>query len=198
MTSRADIIEQHRQRYAGTFDSIRNDKTRTEGWKREQLAVRYLELKRDVDAALAAHERDAATRRRAAERKVFGIESIPGDRASLAISRRDAGDRAAKLTTAADALALLARAERSGDEPLARAIAEHAMDSGWVDVANAFLDTRPHLDADYSDLWNQTSRTVTGEVEEAFTYGTLKPRELDSVNEYQLPVLAEGSAQATA
>ena len=61
-------------------------------------------------------------------------------------------------------LSLLARADRTNDEPLARAIAERAYEMDWPDVANAFLDSRPHLEERFTELWSQTKPSTPAAV----------------------------------
>lgn len=69
----------------------------------------------------------------------------PGDAASIAISARDAGDRVDQLATPQDALALLERANGTGDEVLARAIGQraHSMGEPWDPVLAAYIADRP-------------------------------------------------------
>ncbi len=81
---------------------------------------------------------------------------------SFAISVRDASDRAAQLTKPDDALALLQRAQRNGDDVLARAIVQHSLDrngtgirqadDAWSNVARSHLDNNPSLQSVVEEL----------------------------------------------
>ncbi len=83
-------------------------------------------------------------------RAAFGIDDLTAggsaaDATSVAISARDAGDRADQLTTPAEATALLQRANAMGDETLARAVGAkaHSMGAPWDPVLKAYIADRP-------------------------------------------------------
>ncbi len=75
---------------------------------------------------------------------------------------RDASDRAAQLTKPDDALALLQRAQRNGDDVLARAIVQHSLDrngtgirqadDAWSNVARSYLDNNPSFQSVVDEL----------------------------------------------
>lgn len=191
-------IESIRGKYARQIEGIRTEAGRTDEWRRQQLARIYRTIRDEAQAVVDASKADAERQRRINEGKVFGLVGIAGEPASLAISRRDAGDRAANLETESEALALLARAERSGDEPLARAIVERATDAGWVNVANAFLGQRPHLDDAVNALWQQKANSVQDDFMLAMSLGSLKPRELGTMSDVQIDRVADTPLEGTA
>lgn len=86
--------------------------------------------------------------------RVFGTKGLDGDAASLAISRRDAGDRVAAAGGPSELRELLRRATRSGDEVLARAVAERAVEDQDAGTMHAFIADRTQLDAASERLWN--------------------------------------------
>ncbi len=97
-----------------------------------------------------------AARQRELEHRLFGLGGYGPDSATHAISARDAHDRAGRLTRPQEAASLLHRAEHNGDQVLARAIAQHAVDQSrgamtreieraWDEVLGAFVEARPHL-----------------------------------------------------
>ena len=57
--------------------------------------------------------------------------------------RRDAADRARRVTDEAEALAVLGDADRSGDDSLAHAVGHRARQAGWVDTLDAYQEARP-------------------------------------------------------
>lgn len=74
------------------------------------------------------------------ERELLGDQ--PSD-ANSVLLRRDAADRARKLTDEKDALAVLSDAARSGDTSLMDALGYRARNSGWTDLLDAYREARP-------------------------------------------------------
>lgn len=68
--------------------------------------------------------------------------SQPMDANSILL-RRDAADRARKITDEKEALAVMADAVWSGDESLAHAIGHVARQSGWVSATDAYRASYP-------------------------------------------------------
>lgn len=136
---RADVealFSRHARTAATQYEQIRADDSTQEA-KRWQLAVACTRRRREVDQELA----EMASREVRVDRddaaNVFGVKGLEGNAASLTISRRDAADRAAAIQDREELRELLARATRSGDEVLARAVAD-----------------RPHLEDAAERLWN--------------------------------------------
>ncbi len=101
------------------------------------------------------------------------------------------------LTSSDDAAALLARAERSGDEPLARAIAAHAFDQsnsnlgrlnpGWDAVLDTYTESRPVAVRHVAALRDLSSPMG---VRDLFAHVLPVPEELWSTLPSQLDALA--------
>lgn len=173
---------------------VRGDQSLTEDWKRRQIAGHYLEAKKATDEVLEADQAAQIQRRRSLEQRLFGpgVSAGPmGDLGAALVSRRDAGDRAVVLRSEQEALDLLRRAERSGDEPLARAIAERALDERWADAGNAFVASRPNLSAAYEALWNQHQPSTAQILGEGFATFVTPPMELDGMADYRIRDLVE-------
>lgn len=184
----------------GSVNRIRDDATRTAEWKQRELATYYLRAKQahsKVVADDAVVQRDAQRR---LEQKLFGpgVVTPLGDLGAAIISRRDAGDRVAVVENESAAMELLRRAERSGDEPLARAVAERALDEKWVEVGNAFISTRPDLAPSYEELWNQRVPSTAQQIGEGFATMIQPPRELDGLPDYKLSEISEAGTLNTA
>ena len=194
MTSTAEYVARIQPRYQLDIDAIRADATRTEEWKRQQLAKVYVKMRRDVQDHIEKEAALQASRTRMLHARVFGTVGLPGDPGSLAISRRDASDRAANLKNQDDAMDLLDRATRTGDETLARAIAERALERNWVHAANAFLETRPALNDALNELWNaREGGGVQDRFETGMAVAGLVPKELAGLSPYAIEQMAERS-----
>ena len=148
-----DAIARKAESAARGYAEIREDASRTDDYKRWALAVAASQANRALNDELekmasrvVVHDRDDAGR-------VFGTVGISGDPASLVISRRDAGDRVAEISKTGELRDLLARATRSGDEVLARAVAERALEMGDAKTLEKFAEDRPNLDAAVERLW---------------------------------------------
>lgn len=160
-------------------EDLRNDHSRTEEYRRWGMAVATKQADQaltDELVSLAAsagrYERDDASR-------VFGVAGMSGDAASLVISRRDAGDRAARVTRKDELMDLVVRATRSGDEILARAAAERATELQYAEVVNKFLETRPNLESAAERLWDaQNADAGTAVMQFTMQLSAMKPKEL--------------------
>ncbi|MGY1830145.1 hypothetical protein ACI8AA_06895 [Geodermatophilus sp. SYSU D01180] len=156
ITPERERAERARQRYFDTAARLRDDRDLTEHARQRRLADAWVTTRRELDALREEEHRRLAARERDLERRLFGLNSAGGDTASQAISARDAQDRAARITSPAEAAELLERAERNADSTLARAIAHHALQQSrasafreqvqaWDAVLGSFLDARPHV-----------------------------------------------------
>lgn len=176
---RVELIKKYREQYEPRFEDIRNDDTRTPQWKATEMARVYRDLTQRLEREIEDLEEGAGRRIRQLEARVFGTESLPGDPASLSISRRDASDRVDQLETNEQALTLLRKASRSGDEVLARSIAQWAYEQQSMEVANAFLTDRPELDAPFSELWgNARPAKIRDDIAFQMIKDSLRPPEL--------------------
>lgn len=142
-------------RAQGNYAAVDNDDTRTEEWKKERIDQLHTSTIDTLDTELAKLARSHSDTHRKDFGAVFGTDGVAGDAASLAISRRDAGDRVASVNATGDLLDLLERADLSGDEVLARAVAERAYQQGNATVLERFLETRPALQEQAKRLWQR-------------------------------------------
>ncbi len=161
-TRHIEAADRLREQHDAAAERIRARPELSDHGRAMLLAKSYLDAKAkmgDLQQAAAADDTDQHSR---TERSVFGAGGLGGDPATAVVSFRDAQDRAAGLTTSDDAAALLARAERSGDEPLARAVAGHAFDmscsnlgrlnQGWDEVLDTYTESRPAAARDVETL----------------------------------------------
>jgi hypothetical protein len=180
--------------YTDTVERIRGNKAASREGKRADLARTYLNARQRMEDIFAAEAAQHARQRRQLEARLFGSGDLVGDAASMTISRRDAGDRVARITKTGEALDLLHRALSSGDEVLARAVAQWAYQNRNVDVANAYLEARPQHDAAFNELWVLPSgeRNPIEEARRHISFPIQKPGELDDVADMHLQSVADG------
>lgn len=158
-----------------------------------RIASVYLKAKTAMDGLNSANPARRAADLATAKRKLFGIDDLttgatPADRASMAMSFRDAQQRAAQLTTTAEAQALLDLADQSGDELLARAVGNAALSGlGMDDVGQAYLAARPQQAKAYDAL---RGLTRMGSIAEILEFVLPMPPELTQVSDSQLTALA--------
>lgn len=190
-----EVIDKWNQVAAQRYAEIRNDRSRTEDYKRWLLAVACSQVGKSLDDELVKMGSRAVAADRDDAERVFGVRGVSGDAASLVISRRDAGDRASAVSNGADLRDLLARATRSGDEVLARAVAERAMEMQNTDTLHQFVRDRPQLDGAVERLWNaeRAGRDVF-----AINVGLtgLKPEELGSTSFDSIEAMAHSGEPA--
>lgn len=193
---RAEGIRQDAER---AYSSIRSMGELTPAAIRSRIAAAYLNAKAQMDAAQAAATGNYEKSRQTALTAAFGINDIATsatDRAGVSMSYRDAQDRADQLETDTDAARLLGRANDTGDELLARAIAQRAWNmngqlggAGWGDVLDTFTATRPRAAAAIANLINLQSRNSVS----LFAWMIAKPPEIANLSDYQIPAVAEGA-----
>jgi len=188
------------QAHSSRAEQIRGRTELTDAAKVGMLARNHTDAKvamRDLEQQAADA---AAVQRRTASQKAFGVAGVAGDPAIVQVSMRDAQDRAATLTAGRDAVALLARAESSGDEVLARAVASVAfqqatarggissLDDQWSEAVNSFAGSRPAA-ADAIRSLIDLNSGVPG-----WTYLVPLPPELHGIPSAQLDSLADSAA----
>lgn len=197
LQSKFDAAEQIRQSASQQIEQIRSRRQLTDDAK----LVRIAKVHQAASARMRELEQESTqaskSARSEAEQRAFGIGNLKGDTASLAISYRDALDRASQASTPKDAMALMVRANRSGDEALARATASHAfdmatsglgrMDPGWGEVVGQFAEQRPDVTADIETL-RQLAKPVSNATE-LFAFVLPAPPELSSVSSARLNTL---------
>jgi len=182
-------IEQSQRNYK----PIVNDKTLNERTITKRLAQRYRQEKQNIENALAREAEQAVANDRHDYLALFGTAGLNGDAASLAISRRDASDRVAAISDARELSNLLARSTRSGDEQLARACAERAMELGNADVINQFTSTRPDLEDTAQRVWqvNAEEPSVAQMFAVTGLMSGIKPAEIANIPDYKIDAVAD-------
>lgn len=185
----ADLVAEAAKRATGAYREITQDRSRTEEYTRRALAQHYVGTRKAVEKRIMDMGATAARSDRGDAEAVFGVRGLPGDAASLVISRRDASDRVANVEDQAELRQLLTRATRAGDEVLARAVAERAVEKQDADTMNQFLADRPELDAAGQRLWDARR---AGDVSLAMTVqlAALRPPELSGMDRAGIEYLA--------
>ncbi len=185
--------DQVRARLERDVQTIRDRIELSPAASQARIAAVYQKAKTAMDAMNTANPAKRAADLGAAKRSLFGIDDLttgasPADRASMALSFRDAQQRAAQLTTTADAQALLDLADQSGDELLARAVGNAALSGlGMDDVGQAYLAARPQQAKAYDAL---RALTRMGSIAEILEFVLPKPPELAQLSDSQLTTLA--------
>lgn len=179
---------------AAAVTRIEADTSRTIAWRLQQEAREYGR----VLASLARSLRNAASKAGSTDAddaaRVFGTKGLPGDPASLAMSRRDAADRVADITDPDARQRLLESATRSGDEVLAHALVEAAINAGDLDTVNEFAEDRPALAAAVQRLWNTANSRLTSQtLVTAMALSALTPPRLLSRQAYEIETLASAA-----
>jgi hypothetical protein len=149
-----ELAKSHGAKAQRAYAQIRQDSTLSDAYRKKTLAVLQLDAQKALDIALEDAARGIMRSSAADAGKVFGVEGLRGDHAALISSRREAGDKVADIANSDDLSAMLRRANRTGDEVLARACAERATEIGNKRVLDEFLDQRPDLDAAANRLWS--------------------------------------------
>ncbi|OZF00560.1 hypothetical protein [Rhodococcoides fascians] len=181
-----DAIESYRQQ----LDAIRADTTLSKNGRREKIAAIYDTARDTVDHSKEKYGWTKKAERQKLERKVFGppTKTLTG---ADAISWRDAQDRAAKIlpdayadasdssVLEADALHLLNRALRDGDDHLARAVMTVAFDMRWAEVADTYALASPDSDA-VVELWEAATNEGRGIDLAEFNFMLDQPTELNT------------------
>ncbi len=115
--------------------------------RRPQLEALWRAASEELADLEREHKQRIATERRRLQRNAFTLpwtEKIPpADRALIQLSYRDALTRAEQAPGMHQIAELLHRAEVTGDELLARAVAVIALEKRWYGVVDAYAETRP-------------------------------------------------------
>ena len=192
LLAQADAI---REAAATRVQRIRDRKELSAEAKRSAIAKIHLGQKTQLAALQDKANQDIAAGRRAAMTTAFGIDDIAGDatsRLTAAVSYRDAQDRVANLQSPTEALQVLNRAEGSGDELLARAVAQRAYeqrrtDPSWQQALDEYLAPRPKAQQAVADLL-AADRPVNARG--LFAFVAPPPPEVSGLADHQLAALA--------
>jgi hypothetical protein len=173
------------QRHQARVAAIRSDVCLSDHGKRSALARATLAAREGMAKLRADSGARTAQRRADLERTLFG----PGPKSAAGtdvLAARDARDRAAQISTPAEAAGMLARAERAGDASLARAIFEKCWDQvgeldigdHWADVGAGYLASRPKDQAAAAELGELLSPTPTDQIRDRITTELQVPAEV--------------------
>ncbi len=164
------------------------------------VAAAYLKGKAQLDGMNTNNPAQIAAQVAAVKRKAFGIDDLlagssQADRATMAMSFRDAQQRAAQTTTSSEAQTLLDVANQSGDELLARAVGNHALSSmDMRDVAESYLTNHPAQAAALDEL-QQLQQPASAAT--MFEFVAPKPPELSGMSDGQIVAYAAQASKYT-
>lgn len=176
-----------------SYDAILSDTSRSQSWITTECARRYISVMTQLGAQLDSLARDAQATYKADAAKVFGIDGLDGDPATLTISLRDAQDRIADEYDTVKLGRLLDQAVLNGDDVKAHAIAEQAVTSNNPDVTQQFMTAYPNLADATQRLWDTArNRITTAGVTTAWRVGALKPGILGNLQPYEIEAAAAG------
>jgi hypothetical protein len=158
--------------------------------KRIAIAKAYRDTRNQIQAAGQAVLDHVTTERARLSRKLFGYEGEADP--NTVIVRRDAADRAAKLTNPHEAQRALERAEANGDTHLAQAIAGQAQANMWSDVVSSYLGAHPEAGQAAQQLAELPDpNDGAWRIRHAMTYSVMPPTELGGMPDYQVDRLAD-------
>ncbi len=164
------------------------------------VAAAYVKGKAQLDGMDTNNPAQVAAQVAAVKRKAFGIDDLltgasQADRATMAMSFRDAQQRAAQTTSSSEAQTLLDVANQSGDELLARAVGNHALSSmDMGDVTEAYLAAHP-TQAEALDELQQLQQPASAAT--MFEFVAPKPPELSSMSDGQIVAYAAQASKYT-
>jgi hypothetical protein len=154
----ADLVAQasaSRASMANRVEEIRASKELTPEARRAQVVVAFTNHRQQLNELHAQLDGRVVAERRRLEGRLWGNPS-PSD--TTAAGWRAALDRAEAVESPEKASDLLARAERSGDSVLARALALHSI-GRWPQVMRAYVQGHPDVAKALDDLDNFVQET---------------------------------------
>ena len=189
-TQPSDEARKIQNRLANRVADLRRRRDLSDEGRRRQIA----KAKEDADNAMRKLrvENEAARQRREETllRQLFGNAAARD--ATSVVSFRDAQDRAEHLTKADEAAELLARARRSGDNLLAKAVGMRALNqarlpganTGWATVLDHWAqDEAPSVDEALSELGAlHRAHSAPSRLMESATFTVATPAELRGHN----------------
>jgi hypothetical protein len=146
-------------------------------------------MQRDPPEIRATESNTIIARRTQFESELFGIGST---NPMAAADYRDAQDRAEQCAQPKDALKLLDRVTRTGDETLAKAVAGYAVEQGWSAVLDQYAASRPAAQNALGELRQIDAETSnsTGFLARSAIYNPPKPPELARFSDSMIRTLA--------
>ncbi|MEV0626014.1 hypothetical protein [Nonomuraea wenchangensis] len=158
---------------------------------------------RDREVAAAYHQAthllgelqkaEDAHRKTTQQQRLHTLFGLPkGSTGMDVVAFNDAQDRAARLTDVKEAERLLAKAQRNGNDVLARAIAEHSAEMGWRNITATYLESKPGAAETYTE-WERTARednNPQARFHRAADYILPSPSEISALQPHQVEQLA--------
>lgn len=126
--------------HSATRKEILNDPMLSDLAKRQKVEELKTQTRSTLDGMKAEQKTYVKDLRAKIERELLGTQ--PND-ANSVLLRRDAADRARRITDEKEALAVLQDATRGGDASLAHAVGYRARNSGWLDALDAYREAQP-------------------------------------------------------
>ncbi|MEV7001123.1 hypothetical protein AB0N62_26005 [Streptomyces sp. NPDC093982] len=178
------------ENFARKVEQINGRRALSAEAKRIEIARAYRDTREQIQAAGQMVVDHVTTERARLSRKLFGYEGTAD--AQTVIIRRDAADRASKLTDPAEAQRAIQRAENNGDVHLAQAIAGVSFANGWTDVVQTWFAANPQA-GDTAQQLSQLPDPSDGvwRMQHAMTYSVVPPEELSGLADYQVDRLAD-------
>jgi hypothetical protein len=150
MTNTTEKMQRNAKNYSERIEEIRRDWTRSEEAKRQDLEAAYSEA-RNTYAQLAEEYRTSLRERLQQSRKAaFSAPKMGKDAALDMLAYRDALDRASRTTDQRTLSDMLARAEITGDTPLARAVLWRGYELQNEHLVGSYLEKYP----DERETWD--------------------------------------------
>lgn len=135
---KAAEVARLRREYDRKVEAIRQDKTLSALGRQQLIRKAFEETNEAIAKVRREHEAEREQERRELQRRAFGVPhfnlATPAERAQVAEGYRTAIDRAEQAKDPQEAIALLRRADRTGDSHLGRAVALVAAEKGWHGV----------------------------------------------------------------
>lgn len=196
--------EQVQRRYHGRVTELRQRRDLSDDGRRRQMAKAKQAADKEMSQIRQQEVTDRDAREQELTRRLFG--GTARDAAS-ATSRRDAEDRAQRLSRPQDALDLLGRARMSGDVQLAKAVAQHALGrvkalpaaTAWAGVLDEWsVDEAPSVDEALTELGElHRARSGPARFAGAVSYTLPPPAELGGHSIEQLARAADHGPDET-
>lgn len=187
-----------------TIERLRNDKSLSAGAIRSKIAATHLATKRAVADIEQQIESSKSNESDYWSKAAFGITDLIGDNGSpypASAAYRQAQAEVDKITDPREATQLLARAEQSGDEMMARALSQRAYNergffgAAWQPVMDAYTAKRPKQAEAISNLLANDPGALSGVGAAAYTH-VHTPPEVARLSDHQLEEVANDTTYA--
>jgi hypothetical protein len=144
--------ERIQNQWARTSGSTMADETLTDIGKRNKLDTEHERVKARLSDLRKKETELITAKKQSLEKSLFGLSSVTSSDPGQIIAYRDAQDRAARLTIAADAEEVFAAATRSDDKTLAAAVLARALANRWSSIIAEYVKQHPAAGDDLNDL----------------------------------------------